>query len=133
MCNFSDFQRANDVALFFDDSLGKIAAQKLSDVDPDGVAVLEGICRSYRRLAHQNRPIGFDHFQLTNALVVIAENFYQDVAGRSWRKQNVIRLKFARIVRDQVFRFRSFELKPATERARTTPQVSQIHFAVVME
>src|ERR1043166_3744357 len=30
-----DLERANDVALFLDDPLGKIAAKKLADVDPD--------------------------------------------------------------------------------------------------
>ena len=73
------------------------------------------------------------HFQLADSLVVIAENFEQHVAARSRRKQNVVRFEQTRIVRDQVFRFRRFELKPAAERASSTAQVDQIHFAVVME
>ena len=40
MRDFAHLERANDVALFFDDSLGKIAPQKLADVDSNGVAIL---------------------------------------------------------------------------------------------
>ena len=39
MIDVDHLEAANDVALFLDDALGKIAAQKLSDVDPDGVAI----------------------------------------------------------------------------------------------
>ena len=38
--NFAHLERANDVALFLDDALGKIALQELADVDPNGVAIL---------------------------------------------------------------------------------------------
>ena len=40
MVDIAHFERANDVALFLDDALGKIAAQKLPDIDADGVAIL---------------------------------------------------------------------------------------------
>src|SRR5207245_5459369 len=97
MGHFAHLQGANDVALFLDDPLRKIAAQKLSDIDPDRVAILQGICRSYRHLTDQDRPIRFNHFQLTNALVVIAENFQQHVACRSRRNQNALGLKFSSV------------------------------------
>ena len=42
-------RRANDVALFLDDSLGKIAAQKLPDIDADGVAILQAARSCARR------------------------------------------------------------------------------------
>src|SRR5450631_4844329 len=42
MVDVHHFERPNNVALFFDDSFGEITAQKLSDVDADGIAVLEG-------------------------------------------------------------------------------------------
>src|SRR5262249_40452759 len=71
---FADFKRANDIALFLDDALGKIAAQKLADVDFDRVAVFERMCRSYRRVANQDRPVGFNNFQLTDSFVVVAKN-----------------------------------------------------------
>ena len=41
MGQFAHLERANDVALLLDDALGKIAAQKLSDIDANGVAILE--------------------------------------------------------------------------------------------
>ena len=105
----------------------------MSDVDPDRVAILQGICGSYRHIADHDRTVRFDHFQLADALVIIAENFQQDVAARSGRQQNVVGLQSARIVRNQIFRFRGLELKPATERACPPAQIAQIHFAVVVE
>src|SRR5712691_7435269 len=110
-------ESANDVALLLDDALGKITAQELSHVDPDRVAILQGICRSYRHVADQDRTVGFDHFQFSDALVVIAENLQQNVAARSRRKQNIVRLQLARVVRNQLFAFRGLELTPATESA----------------
>src|SRR4029077_14909977 len=83
MRHFADLERADDVPLFLDDSFGKIAAQELSDVDPNRVAVLQGICRSYRRLTDHDRAIGFDHLQLADPLVVITEDFQQHVARGS--------------------------------------------------
>jgi hypothetical protein len=41
VCDFIHLEAANDVALFLDDALGKIASQELSDIDSNGVAVLE--------------------------------------------------------------------------------------------
>ena len=70
---------------------------------------------------------------MPDALIVVAENFQQHVARGSRRQQNVVRFKFARIVRDQIFRFRGLELKPAAESARPPAQIAQIHFAVVVE
>jgi len=35
-------ERADDIALFLDDSLRKTASQKLADVDSNGIAVLDG-------------------------------------------------------------------------------------------
>ena len=126
-------QGANDVSLFLDDALGKVAAQKLPDIDPDRVAVFQGVRRSDRHIADQDWTIRLNDFQLADALVVITENFQQHVAACSRRKQNVVGLQFARIVRHQIFRFRRFELKPATERTSSPAQIAQIHLTVVVE
>src|SRR5215467_4362208 len=40
MGHLAHLERANDVALFLDDALRKIASQELTDVDSNGVAIL---------------------------------------------------------------------------------------------
>jgi len=74
MGNFVCLEAANDIALFLDDSLGKIATEKLSDVDPDGVTIREWRRRTHGGIADHDGTVGFDHFQLADAFVVIAEN-----------------------------------------------------------
>ncbi len=133
MVNVDHLESANDVAFFLDDSLGKIAAQKLTDIDPDGVAIGQRRVGSHRRIADHYRPIGFQDLQHADPLVVIAGNFQQHIAGRAGRKKDVVFLEQARVVRDQVFGFGSLELKPTAESARPTPEIGEIEFGVVME
>ena len=125
MVDIDHLETANDVALFLDDPLGKIAAQELTDIDPDGVAIRQRRGRAHRRLADHDRAIGLEHFESADPLVVIAENLQQDIAAGSGRKQNVVFLEQARVVRDEIFRFRSLELKTSTHRARAAPQIEQ--------
>ena len=73
------------------------------------------------------------HFKCADALVVIAKNFQQHIAARAGRKQNVVGLEQARIVRDQILGFRGFELEPAAQGAGAPAQIDQIQLAVVME
>src|SRR5438067_9452516 len=127
------FERAHDVALFLDYALAEIAAQKLADIDPDGVAVLKRRRRAYRRFADEDRAVGVDHFQSANALVVVAQNFQEDVAARPRREKNVVFLEHARVIRDEVFGLRGFELEPAAHGAGTPTQIEQVHLAVVMK
>ena len=49
MVDVDHFEAANDVAFFLDDPLGKIAAQELADIDPDGVAIRQRRGRAHRR------------------------------------------------------------------------------------
>ena len=49
MRDLAHLEGANDVALFLDDALGKIAAQELPDIDADGVAILQRRGRCARR------------------------------------------------------------------------------------
>ena len=60
MCDFGDLEGANDVALFLDDAFRKIAAQNLSDVDSNRIAVLELRGRAHGLVADHDRPIRFD-------------------------------------------------------------------------
>ncbi len=133
MVDVDHFERPNDVAFFFDDSFGKIAAQKLADIDPDGIAVLKGRGRAHRSFTHEDRSVGVDHFQRADALVVIAKNFQEHVAARPGREQNVVFLEHARVVRNEIFRLRSLELEPATHGPGAPAQVDQVHLAVVMK
>ncbi len=133
MRDLARVERPNDVALFLDDSFGKIAAQKLSDVDSDGIAVLQRRTRAHDRVAHHDRPIRFDHLNFADTFVVIAKNLQQHVAARARRKQNVVSFEQARIIGNEVLGFRGFELEPAAHRARAAPQIYQIHLAVVVK
>src|SRR5260370_30817933 len=51
MSDFIHLERANDIALFLNDSFRKIATKKLSDLDSNGVAILQR-----RRSAHVRVP-----------------------------------------------------------------------------
>ena len=101
-------ERANDVALFFDDSFREIAPQKLSHVDPNGIPVLERRGRAHGSIAHQNRAIRLNYLQEAHPLVVIAKNLQQHVAARAGRKQNIVGFKPTGLVGDQIFGFRGF-------------------------
>src|SRR5207244_7034730 len=57
MRHFGDLEGADDVSLFLDDALGKIAPQKLADVDPDGVATLYRRRRANGCRANHDRPL----------------------------------------------------------------------------
>ena len=86
MRDFIHLESADDVALFLDDAFRKVAPQKLSDIDSNGVAVFERSGGAHRRLAHHDRTIGFDDFQQTDPLVVIAKNLQQHIATCARRK-----------------------------------------------
>ena len=133
MRNFIRFQSANDVALFLDDPFRKVASQNLSDVDSNRIAVPELRGRAHGLVADHDWPIRFDHFEDAYPLIVIAENFEHHVTARARGKQNIVRLKPARVVRHQIFRFGGLELEASAQRSSATTQIAQIHFAVVVE
>ena len=83
MADVAHLEAANDVAFFLDDPLGKIAAQELPDIDPDGVAVGQGRGRADGEFADHDRAIGFEHFEDADALVVVAGNLEQHIARRA--------------------------------------------------
>src|SRR4051794_1508666 len=128
-----DFERANDVPLFLDDALRKIAAEELANIDPDGVAVREWGRGANRGFAHEDRPIRVDHFQGADALVVIAKNFEQNVTAGSGGEEDVVFLEHARVIRDEVFRLRGLELETTAHGTGPPAQIDQVHLAVVME
>ena len=76
-------EAADDVAFFFDDSLGKIAAQELADIDANGVAVGERSGRPNRDIADHDRAVRFQDFEDADAFVVVAGNFQKHIAGRA--------------------------------------------------
>ena len=133
MVDVDHFETADDVAFFLDDPLGKIAAQELPDIDPDGVAIRQRSGRAHRDVADHDRAVGLEHFEKADALVVIAGNLEQDIAAGSGRKQDVVFLEQARVIRDEVFRFRGLELKPPAHRARPAPQIEKIQLGVVVK
>src|SRR6267378_339427 len=126
-------ERADDIALFLDDSLRKTASQKLADVDSNGIAVLERRRGAHHGVTHHDRPVRLDHFQLTNSLIVIAKNLQQHVAARARGKQDIVSFQPAWVIRNQIFRLGSFKLETATQRTRPPAQIAQIHLAVVVE
>ena len=73
--HFAHFEGADNVSFFFDDPLGEIAFQELTDIDSDGVTVSQRRVRTHGRVADHDRPIGFQHFKAADAFVVIAGNF----------------------------------------------------------
>src|SRR4029077_12759899 len=79
--DFVCLESANDIALFLDDSFRKAASQKLANVDSNRIAVFERRCRAHHGVTHHDRAIRLDHFQLTNSLIVIAEDLQQHVAA----------------------------------------------------
>src|ERR1700720_4081800 len=82
MRDFIHLERANDIALFLNDSFRKIATKKLSDVDSNGIAILQRRGCAHGGVAHQDWAIGFDHLQQADPLIVIAKNLQQHIAAR---------------------------------------------------
>ena len=123
VCDFIKFEAPNDVALLLDDALQKIAPQDLSNVDTDNVAVLELRGRANRIVAYHDSTVRLNDLEGAHSLIVIAKNLQQHVSGGARRKQDIVGLQAARIVRDQIFRFRRLELEPSAECARAPAQV----------
>ena len=92
MVDVEHLEAADDVALFLDDPLGKIAAEKLPDIDADGVAVSEGSGRAHRVVADHDRAVGLQHLQGADAFVVVAQDLQQHIAGGAGREQDIVRL-----------------------------------------
>src|SRR6478672_5525298 len=111
MCDFIQLEAANDVSLLLDDALQKIASQNLSDIDSNDVAVLEFRGRADRIVAHHDSTVRFDDFKRAYSPIVIAKYFQQHIARGTGRKQDIVGLQAAWIIRDQIFRFRSFQLE----------------------
>src|SRR5213080_3119391 len=122
MGDFVYLKTANDIPLFLDDSFREVAPQNLSNVDSNRIAILKLRCCAHRLVADHDRPISFDHFKNTDSLIVIAKNLQHHVAARARRKQNIVSLEPARIVRNQILRFRRLELKSTAERASAPTQ-----------
>src|SRR5262245_6024726 len=131
--DFVQLEAANDVSLLLDDALQKIASQDLSDVDSNDVAVLEFRSRADRIVAHHDSTVRFNDLKCADSAIVIAKYFQQYVAGRPGRQQDIVGLQPARIIRDQIFRFRSFQLESSAERACAPAQVVQIQLGIVVE
>src|SRR4030095_3914887 len=118
VCDFVQLEAANDVSLFLDDALQKIASQNLSDIDSNNVAGLVFGGRPNRIVAHHDSTIRFNDLKRAYPPIVVAKYFQQHVSRRSGRQQDIIGLQPARIIRDQIFRFRSFQLESSAESAR---------------
>src|SRR6266487_4405490 len=133
VCDFIQLEAANDVSLLLDDALQEIASQNLSDIDSNGVAVLEFRGHADRIVAHHDSTIRFNHLKRAYSPIVIAKYFQQHISSRTGGKQDIVGLQAARIIRHQIFRFRSFQLESSAERACSPAQVVQIQLGVVVE
>src|SRR5215475_11346651 len=133
VCDFVQLEAANDVSLLLDNALQKIASQNLSDIDSNNVAVLEFGGRPNRIVAHHDSTIRFNDLKGAYSPIVIAKYFQQHISGRAGGKQDIVGLQPARVIRHQIFRFRSFQLESSAKRACAPTQVVQIQFGVVVE
>src|SRR5262249_32332385 len=133
VCDFVQLEGANDVSLLLDDALQKIASQNLSDIDSNDVAVLKFRCGANRIVAHHDSTVCFDDLNRAYSPIVIAKYFQQHISGRAGRKQDIVGLQPARIIRHQIFRFRSFQLESPAQRACAPAQVVQIQLSIVVE
>src|SRR4030095_7064051 len=133
VCDFVQLKAANDVSLLLDDALQKIASQNLPDIDSNDVAVLELRGRADRVVTHHDSTVRFNDLKRAYSPIVIAKYFQQHISGRTGRKQDIVGLQAARIIRHQIFRFRSFQLESSAERACAPTQVVQIQLGVVVK
>ena len=126
-------EHADDVAFFFEDALGEVAAQHLAHVDADEVAVGQPRVVAHGRVADEDRAAGLEHLQLADLLFVVARDFQQHVAARAGGEQDVVGVEQAGVVRDEVLALVGEKLEPAAERAGAAAQVDERQFAVVVE
>src|SRR4029434_2358435 len=125
VCDFVQFEAANDVSLLLDDALQKIASQNLPNIDSNDVTVLELRGRANRIIAHHDSTIRFNDLKRAYSPIVIAKYFQQHISGSAGGKQDIISLQPARIIRHQIFRFRSLQLESSAERACAPAQVDR--------
>ena len=84
-------------------------------------------------LADHDRPIGLEHFEQCRRACRNRKKSSAARRRRSRRKQNVVRFEQARVIRDEIFRLRGFELETSAQRAGAAAQIEQIQLAVVVE
>src|SRR5882724_1949635 len=99
VCDFIQLEAANDVSFLLDDALQKIASQNLSDIDSNDVAVFEFRSRADRIVAHHDSTVRFNDLKRAYSPIVIAKYFQQYISGRTGRKQDIVGLQAARIIR----------------------------------
>src|SRR4029450_5804264 len=115
VCDFVQLEAANDDSLLLDDAFQKIASQTLSDIDSNNVAVLECRGRADRIVADHDSTVRFNDLKHAYSPIVIAKYFQQHISCCAGRKQDIVGLQPARIIRHQIFRFRSFQLESSAE------------------
>src|SRR6476660_7618176 len=103
--DFVQLAAANAVSLLLDDALQKIASQNLSDIDSNDVAVLEFCGRADRIVAYHDSTVRFNDLKRAYSSIVIAKYFQQHISGGTGRKQDIVGLQAARVIRHQIFRF----------------------------
>src|SRR5262245_14507017 len=131
--DFVQLETANDVPLLLDDALQKIASQNLSNIDSNDVPVFEFRGRADRIVAHHDSTVRFNDLQCAYPPIVIAKYLQQHITGRAGRKQDIVGLQPAGVIRHGIFLFRRFQLESSAESACAAAQIVQIQFGVVVE
>ena len=126
-------QRANDIAFLLDQALREIAAQDLTDIHADHVAIRQRRGIPHRDTANEDRTVGLQNFQAAFPTVVVARDFQKHIASGTRREENVVLLEQAGIVGNKVFVLRGLELEASTVRSRPPPQIAEVELAVVVE
>ena len=125
-------ENADDVALLLDHALGEVAAQHLAHVDADQVTIGQARVIAHGDVTDEDRAAGLEHFELADALFIVAGDLQQHVAARAGGEQDVVVGQQARVVGDEVFALAGEQLETPAERAGAAAQIDEGQFAVVV-
>ena len=126
-------ERANHIFFLFDEALGEVATQALSDIHADHVAIGEqgGIPDGYA--ADENRAVRLQNFELAGSFIVVARDFQENVAARTRREKDVILFQQSRVVGNQILAFGRAELEATAVGSGAQSQIAEVEFAIIVK
>ena len=126
-----DVEAADQIALFLDDAIAKVAAQADALANVDDTAVGEIGLLAHWLAPHEHRPVALQHFERPALRVVVADDPQQQLTPRVRRKQNVSRPQQCRVIGNEIVRLARRKREPAAEFAGAAAQLRERDLGLV--
>ena len=128
-----DLQRADDVSLLLDDPVGEVAAEHLTGIDPDRVAILQVHRSADGLVAHDDGTVGLEHLDPALFQLIVAGDAERDLTPDAGGDEDVVVVETAGVVRGDVLGLGTLQLEPSPEGPDPALEVLEIEFAPVTE